>query len=83
MGICESKIPNKDIEDEVKNKVKDELEQELKSEIKRQTKGQAIIEVKRDQKTINVNIINKVMKAVCKIIIKSKKGKISRTTGFL
>ena len=79
MGICESKI-------EIKNKVKDELKNELKDEIKKEinnvSKNRAKIEVLTEQRIIPVKIITKVIKAICKIKIKPKKGRTKFATGF-
>ena len=86
MGICESKKLKGEIGVEIKNQIKDELKQELKSDIKRKrknvSKGEAKIEVLIEQKAININVIYKVTKAICKIIIKSKLWGIFHGTGF-
>ena len=65
----------------LKSEIKNELKKELKDEIKSNSKIETKNEVFTGHKPIPLKIANKVMKSICKISIKTKKG-IFYGTGF-
>ena len=86
-------VVKNEVKNEINNAVKKEIKNEIKSEVKKELKNEAKIGIKINpnegiksevftgHKPIPVNIINKVMKSICKITIETKKGK-SYGTGF-
>ena len=77
MGASEEKTDKSDLKNEIKQEVKSQLKNKLKTGSKRKRK----LEVLNKHKPVPLNIANKVMKAICKIIIETEK-ETSYGTGF-
>ena len=70
MGASGEKTDKSDSKSDLKNEIKQEIKSELDS------KNDKELEVLNEHKPVPLNIANKVMKAICKIIIKTKKRNI-------
>ena len=69
MGASEEKTDKSDL----KNEIKQEIKSELKNKLKTESKNKRELEVLNDHKPVPLNIAIRVMKAICKIIIETKK----------
>ena len=79
MGASEEKTDKSDL----KNEIKQEVKSQLKNELKKGSKSKRELEVLNEHKPVQLNIAIKVMKAICKIIIETKGGKLYGTGFFM
>ena len=79
MGASEEKTDKSDL----KNEIKQEVKSQLKNELKKGSKSKRELEVLNEHKPVQLNIAIKVMKAICKIIIKTKKETLYGTGFFM
>ena len=81
MGASGENKAKIDSKSDLKNEIKNEIKSELKNELKTGSKNERELQVLNEHKPVPLNIANKVLKAICKIKIETKKG-ISFGTGF-
>ena len=68
---------------DLKNEIKQELKSELKKELKTASKKEKESEAYTGRKKIPIKIVNKVLESICKITVKTKKGKLYGTGFFM
>ena len=81
MGASGYKTDKGDSKRVLKNEIIQEVKSQLKNELKTVSKSKRELEVLNEHKPVPLNIAIKVMKAICKIKIETKKG-ILYGTGF-
>ena len=83
MGASGEKTDKSDSKSDLKNEIKQEIKSELKNELKTGSKSIRKLEVLNKHKPVPLKIAIKVMKAICKIIIETKKKTLYGTGFFM
>ena len=83
MGASVDKTDKNDSKSELKKEIEQEVKSNLKNELKTESKNKRELEVLNEHKSVPLNIAIKVMKAICKIIIETKKETLYGTGFFM
>ena len=83
MGASADKTDKNDSKSELKKEIEQEVKSQLKNELKTESKNKRELEVLNEHKPVPLNIAIKVMKAICKIIIETKKETLYGTGFFM
>ena len=83
MGASVDETDKNDSKSELKKEIEKEVNSELKNELKTESKNKRELEVLNEHKPVPLNIAIKVMKAICKIIIETKKETLYGTGFFM
>ena len=83
MGASVDKTDKNDSKSELKKEIEQEVKSQLKNELKTESKNKRELEVLNEHKPVPLNIAYKVMKAICKIIIETKKETLYGTGFFM